>query len=82
MGVEQALAPALNKVSTSFVSVMLEHGIPLEAIVTELVLSGEVERSDPAGSARGLRRANAAPLAREPVRPAVAQAEVFEYTST
>jgi ketol-acid reductoisomerase len=45
MGVEQALAPALNKVSTSFVAVMLEHGIPLEAIVTELVLSGEVERS-------------------------------------
>ena len=24
---------------------MLEHGIPLEAIVTELVLSGEVERT-------------------------------------
>ena len=45
MGVEQALAPALNRVSTSFVQVMLEHGIPLEAIVTELVLSGEVERS-------------------------------------
>ncbi len=45
MGVEQALAPALNRVSTSFVTVMLEHGIPLEAIVTELVLSGEVERS-------------------------------------
>ncbi len=45
MGVEQALAPALNRVSTSFVQVMMEHGIPLEAIVTELVLSGEVERS-------------------------------------
>jgi ketol-acid reductoisomerase len=45
MGVEQALAPALSRVSTSFVQVMLEHGIPLEAIVTELVLSGEVERS-------------------------------------
>jgi ketol-acid reductoisomerase len=27
------------------VQVMLEHGIPLEAIITELVLSGEVERS-------------------------------------
>ena len=45
LGVEQALSPALRKVSESFVGVMLEHGIPLEAIVTELVLSGEVERT-------------------------------------
>jgi ketol-acid reductoisomerase len=45
LAVEQALAPALRRVSTSFVEVMLEHGIPLEAILTELFLSGEVERT-------------------------------------
>lgn len=45
LSVEQALAPALSRVSRSFVQVMLEEGIPLEAIVTELVLSGEVERT-------------------------------------
>jgi ketol-acid reductoisomerase len=45
LAVEQVLSPALAHVSTSFVSVMLEHDIPLEAIMTELVLSGEVERT-------------------------------------
>jgi ketol-acid reductoisomerase len=45
LGVEQALSPALRKVSESFVGVMLEHGIPIEAILTELFLSGEVERT-------------------------------------
>ncbi|MFN8036141.1 MAG: ketol-acid reductoisomerase [Acidimicrobiia bacterium] len=45
LAVEQALAPALTRVSESFVQVMLEQGVPLEAIVTELVLSGEVERT-------------------------------------
>ena len=45
LAVEQALAPALRRVSTSFVQVMLEQGIPLEAVITELVLSGEVERT-------------------------------------
>jgi ketol-acid reductoisomerase len=45
LAVEQALAPALRRVSTSFVQVMLEQGIPLEAILTELFLSGEVERT-------------------------------------
>jgi ketol-acid reductoisomerase len=45
LAVEQALAPALQRVSTSFVQVMLEHGIPLEAVLCELFLSGEVERS-------------------------------------
>jgi ketol-acid reductoisomerase len=45
LSVEQALAPALSRVSRSFVQVMLEHGIPVEAVVTELVLSGEVERT-------------------------------------
>jgi ketol-acid reductoisomerase len=45
LAVEQALSPALRHVSQSFVRVMLDHGIPLEAIMTELVLSGEVERT-------------------------------------
>jgi ketol-acid reductoisomerase len=45
LAVEQALSPALRHVSQSFVGVMLENGIPLEAILTELVLSGEVERT-------------------------------------
>ena len=45
LAVEQVLSPALTAVSTTFVGTMLEHGIPLEAIVTELVLSGEVERT-------------------------------------
>jgi ketol-acid reductoisomerase len=45
LSVEQALAPALTLVNGTFVQVMLEQGIPLEAIITELVLSGEVERT-------------------------------------
>ena len=45
MGVEQALSPALRHVTQSFLSVMLEHGIPLEAVLTELFLSGEIERT-------------------------------------
>jgi ketol-acid reductoisomerase len=45
LAVEQALSPALTSVNTAFVQVMLEHDVPLEAIVTELVLSGEVERT-------------------------------------
>jgi ketol-acid reductoisomerase len=45
LAVEQALAPALTMVNTTFTKVMLEHGIPLEAVVTELTLSGEVERT-------------------------------------
>jgi ketol-acid reductoisomerase len=45
LGVEQVLSPALTAVSTAFLQTMLEHGIPLEAIITELVLSGEVERT-------------------------------------
>jgi ketol-acid reductoisomerase len=45
LAVEQALSPALRRVSESFVQVMLEHGVPLEAILTELFLSGEVERT-------------------------------------
>jgi ketol-acid reductoisomerase len=45
LSVEQVLAPALMRVNGAFVTVMLERGIPLEAIMTELVLSGEVERT-------------------------------------
>ena len=45
LSVEQLLSPALTHVNQAFVATMLSHGIPLEAIVTELVLSGEVERN-------------------------------------
>lgn len=45
LAVEQVLSPALTHVNTSFVQVMLEQGIPFEAIMSELVLSGEVERT-------------------------------------
>jgi ketol-acid reductoisomerase len=45
LAVEQVLSPALTHVNQSFVATMLQQGIPLEAILTELVLSGEVERS-------------------------------------
>ena len=45
LGVEQVLSPALTHVNNTFVATMLDHGIPLEAIITELVLSGEVERT-------------------------------------
>ena len=45
LAVEQALSPALTHVNNAFVQVMSEHGIPMEAIITELVLSGEVERT-------------------------------------
>ena len=45
LGVEQVLSPALAAVNNAFVTTMIEQGIPIEAIVTELVLSGEVERT-------------------------------------
>src|SRR5262249_18504351 len=45
LGVEQVLSPALTAVNNAFVQPMMENGIPLEAIVTELILSGEVERT-------------------------------------
>jgi ketol-acid reductoisomerase len=45
LGVEQVLSPALTAVNGAFVQTMLERGIPIEAVVTELVLSGEVERT-------------------------------------
>ena len=45
LAVEQLLSPVLTHVNTNFVLVMLELGIPLEAITTELFFSGEVERN-------------------------------------
>jgi ketol-acid reductoisomerase len=45
LGVEQVLSPALTAVNNTFVQTMMEEGIPIEAIVTELILSGEVERT-------------------------------------
>ncbi|MDH4170982.1 MAG: ketol-acid reductoisomerase [Acidimicrobiia bacterium] len=45
LAVEQVLSPALTHVNNAFVQTMLANDIPLEAIITELVLSGEVERS-------------------------------------
>ena len=45
LSVEQALSPLLGLVNNAFVRVMTERGIPLEAVITELVLSGEVERT-------------------------------------
>ncbi|MBW2391647.1 MAG: hypothetical protein JRG89_24910, partial [Deltaproteobacteria bacterium] len=43
--VEQVLSPALTHVNQAFVQTMLSQGISVEAIMTELVLSGEIERS-------------------------------------
>jgi ketol-acid reductoisomerase len=45
LAVEQVLSPALAAVNNAFVATMIEEGIPLEAIITELVLSGEIERT-------------------------------------
>ncbi|MBV6508691.1 MAG: Ketol-acid reductoisomerase (NADP(+)) [Acidimicrobiales bacterium] len=45
LSVEQLLSPALTHVNTAFVEVMTEQGIPLEAVLTELFLSGEIERN-------------------------------------
>ena len=45
LAVEQVLSPALTHVNQAFVRTMLDNDIPLEAITTELVLSGEIERS-------------------------------------
>ena len=45
LAVEQVLSPALTHVTTAFVAAMSEQGIPFEAIMCELFLSGEVERT-------------------------------------
>ena len=43
--VEQGIAPALSKVWRDSAMVLLEAGIPLEAILVEFYLSGEIERT-------------------------------------
>jgi ketol-acid reductoisomerase len=43
--VEQAIAPALRKMWSDAAMVLLEAGIPLEAILVEFYLSGEIERT-------------------------------------
>jgi len=45
LAVEQILSPALAHVNQSFVATMLAAGIPIEAVLTELFMSGEVERN-------------------------------------
>lgn len=45
LAVEQLLAPALVHVNGAFATVMLEQGIPIEAVMCELMLSGEIERN-------------------------------------
>jgi ketol-acid reductoisomerase len=45
LAVEQILSPALTHVNNAFVQTMLARGIPIEAVLTELFLSGEVERN-------------------------------------
>jgi ketol-acid reductoisomerase len=45
LAVEQVLSPALALVNEAFVREMLREGIPLEAVMAELTLSGEVERT-------------------------------------
>ena len=45
LAVEQLLSPVLTHVNSAFALVMLELGLPLEAITTELFYSGEVERN-------------------------------------
>ncbi len=45
LAVEQVLSPVLTHVNNAFVRLMMENDIPLEATITELMLSGEVERS-------------------------------------
>ena len=72
LAVEQALSPALRRVSESFVQVMLEQGVPIEAIVTELVCRGS-GADLPACATRGRCRADDLPLAYESVRPVVAR---------
>lgn len=45
LAVEQVLSPALAHVNQSFVATMVGAGIPIEAVLTELFMSGEVERN-------------------------------------
>jgi len=43
--VEQAIAPGLRKLWSDAAMVLLEAGIPLEAVLAEFYLSGEIERT-------------------------------------
>ncbi len=45
LAVEQVLSPALTHINMHFVKLMLANDIPFEAVMAELNLSGEVERS-------------------------------------
>lgn len=54
LAVEETLRPELEAACTAFVQTMLERGIPLEALISELVVAGE------AFSAASLLRASAA----------------------
>lgn len=45
LSVEQVLAPALRRITMGFTQVMMEEGMPLEGILSELFLSGEMERT-------------------------------------
>ena len=45
LSVEQVLSPVLTHVNAAWVGLMLEAGIPFEAVMTELMLSGEIERN-------------------------------------
>src|SRR5256714_12059219 len=40
---EQALPPMLRRINETLITVMLEEGVPIEAVLTEFFLSGEVE---------------------------------------
>jgi ketol-acid reductoisomerase len=42
---EQVRAPVMTHMSSTYVQCLLEHGIPLEAIIVEMLLSGETERT-------------------------------------
>jgi ketol-acid reductoisomerase len=42
---EQVRAPIMTHVTSSYIQCLLEHGIPLEAIIVETLLSGETERT-------------------------------------
>ena len=43
--VEQAIAPGLRKLWSDAAMVLLEAGLPLEAVLAEFYLSGEIERT-------------------------------------
>lgn len=42
LAVEQALRPELERICTAFLQAMLEHGVPLEALISELVIGGDL----------------------------------------